>query len=298
MAAFPERLDFYGQALARWLHQQGPLRLIVRMPGNIGDALIWRGTCDLFERHRIDAERIDHRQALADPHPDTTLVIPGSGALTRLWHEWLPGLIERAAAEYRAVVVLASDYDPDVPAVARALALPNVWAIARQPLSYAAIRPFGRAVLMPDPALWCRRFHQDWPLPAAGTATPPDPDDPDDPDDPEGPLLLALRTDRGSCLAQLPLRPDPQRNQDLSRVSPDLDAFLDAVDAAAHVVTDRLHIAVSAVMLGKRLSWVDPYDRKISAYLAFAFTEPQRRRCQALTVEALQGRGWLVPREA
>jgi len=145
MAAFPERLDLYGQALARWLHQRGPLRLIVRMPGNIGDALIWRGTCDLFERHRIDAERIDHRQALDGPHPDTTLVIPGSGALTRLWHEWLPELIEAAAAQYRAVVVLASDYDPDVPAVARALALPNVWAIARQPLSYAAIRPFGRA---------------------------------------------------------------------------------------------------------------------------------------------------------
>lgn len=295
MAAFPERLDLYGQALARWLHQRGPLRLIVRMPGNIGDALIWRGTCDLFERHRLDAERIDHRQVLDGPHPDTTLVIPGSGALTRLWHEWLPELIERAAAQYRAVVVLASDYDPDVPEVARALALPNVWAIARQPLSYAAIRPFGRAVLMPDPALWCRRFHQEAPLPAPESAAP---HEPVDPDDPEGPLLLALRTDRGSCLADLPLRPDPQRNQDLSRVAPDLDAFLDAVDAAAHVVTDRLHIAVSAVMLGKRLSWVDPYDRKISAYLSFAFSEPQRRRCRPLTLDELKDRGWLVPRGA
>jgi exopolysaccharide biosynthesis predicted pyruvyltransferase EpsI len=293
MAAFPERLDFYGQALARWLHQRGPLRLIVRMPGNIGDALIWRGTCDLFERHRIDAERIDHRQALDGPHPDTTLVIPGSGALTRLWHEWLPELIEAAAAQYRAVVVLASDYDAEVPAVARALALPNVWAIARQPLSYAAIRPFGRAVLMPDPALWCRRFHQ--PGPASAPAPPADTPDPDDPD---SPLLLALRTDRGSCLATLPLRPDPQRNRDLSRIAPDLDAFLDAVDAAAHVVTDRLHIAVAAVMLGKRLSWIDPYDRKISAYLAFAFAEPQRQRCQPLAVEELRDRGWLVPKEA
>ena len=94
----------------------------------------------------------------------------------------------------------------------------------------------------------------------------------------------------------LPLRPDPQRNRDLSRVAPDLDAFLDAVDAAAHVVTDRLHIAVSAVMLGKRLSWIDPYDRKISSYLAFAFAEPQRRRCTPLAIEDLQDRGWLVPR--
>jgi exopolysaccharide biosynthesis predicted pyruvyltransferase EpsI len=291
MAAFPERLDLYGQALARWLHQQGPLRLIVRMPGNIGDALIWRGTADLFERHRIDAERIDHRQALDGPHPDTTLVIPGSGALTRLWHEWLPELIERAAAQYRQVVVLASDYDPDVPGVARALALPNVWAIARQPLSYAAIRPFGRAVLMPDPALWCRRFHPASPAPPAAAAANADHGDP------EEPLLLALRTDRGSCLADLPLRPDPQRNRDLSRVAPDLDAFLDAVDAAAHVVTDRLHIAVSAVMLGKRLSWIDPYDRKISSYLAFAFEEPQRRRCAPLALEELQERGWLVAKE-
>ena len=73
MAAFPERLDFYGQALARWLHQRGPLRLIVRMPGNIGDALIWRGTCDLFERHRIDAERIK------SPTP------PGLASAIRVW---------------------------------------------------------------------------------------------------------------------------------------------------------------------------------------------------------------------
>jgi exopolysaccharide biosynthesis predicted pyruvyltransferase EpsI len=286
MEAFPERLDLYGQALARWLIAQGPLRLIVRMPGNIGDHLIWRGCCDLFERHGVHAERIDHHRALDGPHPDTTLVIPGSGALTRLWHEWLPALIQRAAAQYRNVVVLASDYDPDVPEVAEALALPNVWAIARQPLSYAAIRPFGRAVLMPDPALWCRRFHPSAASPVAATPG----------DDPEGPLLLALRTDRGSCLADLPLRPDPQRNQDLSRLSPDLDAFLDAVDAASHVVTDRLHIAVSAVMLGKRLSWIDPYDRKISSYLAFAFAEPQRRRCTPLAIEDLQDRGWLVPR--
>ena len=80
-------------------------------------------------------------------------------------------------------------------------------------------------------------------------------------------------------------------------MAPDLDAFLDAVDAAAHVVTDRLHIAVSAVMLGKRLSWIDPYDRKISTYLAFAFEEPQRRRCAPLSLEELQERGWLVAKE-
>ena len=50
-------------------------------------------------------------------------------------------------------------------------------------------------------------------------------------------------------------------------------------------------------MLGKRLSWIDPYDRKISTYLAFAFEEPQRRRCAPLSLEELQERGWLVPKE-
>lgn len=290
MQAFPERIDLYGQSLARWLIARGPLRLIVRMPGNIGDHLIWRGCCDLFERHGVHAERIDHQQALDGPHPDATLVIPGSGALTRLWHEWLPALIQRAAAHYRTVVVLASDYDPDVPAVAEALALPNVWAIARQPLSYAAIRPFGRAVLLPDPALWCRRFYEPPAAPALASDPPPD-------SDADGPLLLALRTDRGSSLAHLPLRPAPERNRDLSRIAPDLDAFLDAVEAAAVVVTDRLHIAVSAVMFGKQVRWIDPYDRKISAYLAFAFDDGQRARCAPIDTEELLARGWVVPQE-
>jgi hypothetical protein len=285
MEAFPERLDLYGQALARWLIAQGPLRLIVRMPGNIGDHLIWRGCCDLFERHGVHAERIDHHRALDGPHPDTTLVIPGSGALTRLWHEWLPALIQRAAAQYRNVVVLASDYDPDVPEVAEALALPNVWAIARQPLSYAAIRPFGRAVLLPDPALWCRRFHGHFAAPAPSEDPAP------------APPLLALRTDRGSSLAHLPLCPAPERNRDLSCIAPDLDAFLDAVEAAAVVVTDRLHIAVSAVMFGKQLRWIDPYDRKISAYLAFAFDDSQRARCAPIDTEELLARGWVLPQE-
>jgi exopolysaccharide biosynthesis predicted pyruvyltransferase EpsI len=279
------RLDLYGQTLARWLSGLGPLRLIVRMPGNIGDHLIWRGCCDLFDQHRIDAERIDQREALAGSHPDHSLVIPGSGALTRLWHEWLPELILKAARHYRNVIVLPSDYDVDVPVVAEALAQPNVWAFARQPRSYAAIRVFGRAALMPDPALWCRRFHDLEP--------PPEPCAEGSP----GPLLLALRSDKGSCLRQLPYQPAPALNRDLSCGAPDLDAFLDAVACAAHVVTDRLHIAVAAVMLGKRLSWLDPYDGKISGYLAYAFDDSQLSRCGPIAIDALLAGGWLEPLE-
>jgi exopolysaccharide biosynthesis predicted pyruvyltransferase EpsI len=278
---FPRRLHAYGQALAAWLSSLGPLRLIVHMPGNIGDELIWQGCCDLFDRHHIEAERTDHRRALEGEQRESTLVIPGSGALTRFWHEWLPELILRASRRYRRVVVLASDYDVDIPVVAEALARPNVWAFARQPLSYAAIRRFGRAALMPDPALWCRRLQQ----PPAATAPP------------DGPLLLCLRTDKGSCLRDLPYGIDPVRNCDLSSVSPDLDHFLAAIAAAGHVVTDRLHVAVSAVMFGRRLSWIDPYDRKISAYLAFAFDDSQRARCAPIDTEELLARGWVLPQE-
>lgn len=280
------RLDLYGQTLAPWLCGLGPLRLIVRMPGNIGDHLIWRGCCDLFDQHGIAAERIDHHEALEASHPEHTLVIPGSGALTRLWHEWLPELILAAASLYRHVIVLPSDYDVDVAPVAQALAQPNVWAFARQPRSYAAIRRFGRAVLMPDPALWCRRFHEQAPPAAAGTVSR------------LAPLLLALRTDKGSCLGSLPFRPVPDLNRDLSCCAPDLDGFLESVASAAHIVTDRLHIAVAAVMLGKSLSWLDPYDGKISGYLAYAFDEEQLSRCSPIAIEDLVARGWLQPLEA
>jgi exopolysaccharide biosynthesis predicted pyruvyltransferase EpsI len=280
MGGLPDRLQLYGQALADWLAPLAPLRLVVHMPGNIGDHLIWRGCCDLFDRHHIPAERIDHRQVLESPQGEATLVIPGSGALTRLWHEWLPELILSAAQRYRRVVVLPSDYDVEVPVVAEALARPNVWALARQPLSYAAIRRFGRAALMPDPALWCRTLQDA--APPSGSS--------------EGPLLLALRTDQGSFLRDLPYEIASGRNCDLSTLSPDLDSFLAAIAAAGHVVTDRLHIAVSAVLLGRTLSWIDPYDRKISAYLPFAFEERERRRCAPIGVAELLERGWLQPR--
>jgi exopolysaccharide biosynthesis predicted pyruvyltransferase EpsI len=284
--AQPERLDLYGQTLAHWLRGLGPLRLIVRMPGNIGDHLIWRGCCDLFERYGLAAERIDHGEALEGRHPEHSLVIPGSGALTRLWHEWLPELILVAAHHYRHVIVLPSDYDVEVAPVAEALAQPNVWAFARQPRSYAAIRRFGRAALMPDPALWCRRFHDPPPQPPTAAAAS------------LAPLLLALRTDKGSCLGTLPYRPTPDLNRDLSCCAPDLDAFLDAVASAAHIVTDRLHIAVAAVMLGRSLSWIDPYDGKISGYLAYAFDTVQLSRCSPIAIEELVARGWLQPLEA
>ena len=65
--------------------------------------------------------------------------------------------------------------------------------------------------------------------------------------------------------------PDPSLNRDISLSCAGLSDWLAAIGAAGVVVTDRLHVAVAATLLGKRLVYVDPYDAKISTYWTFTF---------------------------
>ena len=122
--------------------------------------------------------------------------------------------------------------------------------------SYRKIKKYGRATLAPDLALWASDFI---PSSTSGSA-----------EHPEGRVLLALRTDAASRLSALGFQLS-NTNNDVSATSPTLSEFLETIEYADSVVTDRLHVAVATVLLGKTLHYVDPLDDKISRYLAYTF---------------------------
>jgi exopolysaccharide biosynthesis predicted pyruvyltransferase EpsI len=275
-ANFLHRMQAVGRPVTEVIRQIGPVWLLTEMPGNIGDHLIWLGTEALLTEGgctSTDISVAELLQSAKQPRPGT-LVIPGSGALTVLWNEWLPELVQRAAGGFDRVLILPSEYEPEVPAVGLALSQPNVYAFARDAESFRKIRSYGRAALAMDPALWAMEF-----VPPTTSRT----------DEDLGNVLLALRTDVGSCLPQLGLRPSAENN-DISASTGSLPEFLECVKAVDTVVTDRLHVAVAAIMLGKHVRFPDLHNRKISRYIEYNFADEFSERIQQRSAK------WLLER--
>lgn len=270
------RLRAHHAAIAHFLRMVEPTWLLCQMPGNTGDQLIWAGSERLLDIANIKFGRVSARELDQEPLPKRsgTLVVPGSGAMTLLWHEWLPALVRTASCSFDRVVILPSQYEPQVEVVDKALACTNVYSFAREAESYGQIKHFGRASLAPDPALYAFEF----------CAV----DEPRSDGDP-GMVLVALRTDEGSLLRQNGMKP-AECNNDISVTMNDLSQFLDAVRGADSVVTDRLHVSVAAIMLGKTVRFVDPHNNKISRYIRYNFRREFVDRFQQ------RDEAWLVDR--
>jgi hypothetical protein len=266
-AGFAARLSEQQGVVTEFVRRVGPVWLLNQMPGNMGDHLIWAGTERLMTSGGVDyvCISIGELRLSAGRALPGTLVIPGSGALVSRFHEWLPELVILASGIFDRVVILPSEYEPQVSVVSRALAQPNVYAFAREVESFARIKTFGRAALAPDPALWAREFKQT-------TLNGQD-------DKSLGKILLALRTDIGSLLSSQKLRP-AALNNDISLTTTDLADFLDRIGTVDTVVSDRLHVVVGAVMLGKNVRFVDPYSNKISRYIRYNFQDEFAGRVQ------------------
>ena len=280
--SFRERAREYRRLICSYVAEIGPVHVLTGMPGNVGDQLIWAGTNDLLRSASIDFCGLDVGDVVACEGSEGTLVIPGSGALTRLWHEWLPALVITASNRFRRVVLLPSQYDASVGIVAEALARPNVFAFAREARSYRDISRFGRAAPAFDPAVYYEGFPAwDASVPVVGESTS---------------RLIAFREDKGSLLSHHGFAPHPELNQDISLTATGLEAFLHAVFSVDMVITDRLHVAVAAVMSGKRLLFMDPYDRKISTYFSFTFRDEFVERAAPCSLEWLVACGLIIPR--
>lgn len=260
-----------------FLGAQAELHLLTDMHGNIGDHLIWAGTTDLLDSAGINYEPMSLHEVKDAHYPRSSLLIPGSGAFEQFWHEWLPDVVLQASNNFRKVIVLPSSFDSSVPVVARCLSQHNVFGFAREARSYRSIKAFGRAALSFDCAVYYQKFTD-------GKCSDPRPMD-------DGALLLALREDKGSLLPLQGLAPNPSSNQDISLTKTNLDEWIDSIAQAESIVTDRLHVAVAGVLLGKRLTYLDPYRQKISTYFNYSFRDTFGERVKQCSLD------WLLANE-
>jgi exopolysaccharide biosynthesis predicted pyruvyltransferase EpsI len=274
------RLATYSDSIGSYLRAEPHLFLLKDMPGNIGDHLIWEGTRRLLKNQFIDFEYISVKNVIDDrtSYSESTLVIPGSGAMTSRWHEWLPATVIAAITHFKKVVILPSEHELEIDIVNKALSLKNVWAFAREEKSYTKIKQYGRAAIALDLALFAFDFE---------TANYPERSDQD-----LGVVLIALRTDAGSMLSINNLT-QVKLNNDIGLTCRNLDEFLDLIQRHDSIITDRLHVAVASLMLGKTVRYVDPYNQKISRYTKFNFGDEFGKSFQQRDESWLLGRGYV-----
>ena len=160
-----------------------------------------------------------------------------------------------------------------------ALKLPNVIALAREATSFGSIKQFGRAGIGMDPALYAFNF-----LPNSRNTQS---------DDDPGKVLLALRTDAASVLLKHGICPG-KMNDDISLSTKSLNEFLGVIHLADSIVTDRLHVAVAGIMLGKNLRYFDPYNQKITRYAKFNFRSDFENRLQLRSATWLHQNGYAI----
>lgn len=248
--------------------------------GNAGDSLIAAATYQTFDRIGLRYRPVRAH----DPTPWTAggvLIAGGGGNLVDLYANMRDFLTPRHAAASRVVLLphgvrghgdLIAEFGP------------HVDVICRDPVSEAYVREHARrcsVLLMHDMALALDVSslpRMDWPRRAPSpeqvrrywlhrwrVSRAPRPADPA--------VLNAFRLDEESAGGAL-----PSDNIDVSRllaagVFPEFIAFrvvrdlLGAVDAAAVVNTDRLHVCIAALLIGKEVNFYDnSYGKNRSVY--------------------------------
>ncbi len=243
--------------------------------GNVGDDLIKEGSRALLVDAGLPFEQVASDLDVAEP-AGKTLLIRGSGGWCTLFHGFMPTVTQRASAVFGHVVVLPSSFDPAVADVREALARPNVTAISRDLRSRDLIAGSVAGFAAVDCAVHHPRFATS--STAAGSGT-----------------LVVLREDKGSPLLAEGYRPDPLVNDDISSSAPSIDAWLDRIEGAATVVTDRLHVAVAAALMNKHMVLIDPYEEKLSAYFDFTFGSSPDLHIEWQHTAWLVAQGLVVP---
>lgn len=280
---FFTRRTLYKNALLQFLAGQPDLCLLTGIPGNIGDSLICAGTEDLLTGGQIPYRPIPLHDLDTTHFPQSTLLIPGSGALTKPYHEWLPASVLKASQRFSKVVLLPSSYDVTVPIVAECLTQENVYPLARETGSYRLVKVFGRAALSYDCAVYFHRFDQirDVSKNSASDTS----------------VLLALREDHDSLLHVEGLIPNPEINEDISRAKTDLNGWIETITRASTIITDRLHVAIATVLFGKKLIYLDPATQKVSRCLDFTFRDTFCDRIERCSPAWLLVNGYAVRKE-
>lgn len=268
-----EFLKEHRQSLGGFIRQLHNICLLTDMYGNIGDHLIWGGTLNFLDTLGVEYCKISTRQISNCEQIDTRnacLLISGSGAFDKRWHEWLPQLVIDASKTFERVIILPSQFDISVPIVKECLSIRNVFAFAREPTSYRAIKYTSNASLAFDCALYFD-FEKYMKFTSKG-------------------LLCVLRDDAGSIINRKNYSISAINN-DISLTTHSLDEWIMYIAQAAIIITDRLHVAVASVMLQKELIYIDPYNKKISTYLDYVFSKSASNEIRKVDIN------WLLNNE-
>jgi GT2 family glycosyltransferase/exopolysaccharide biosynthesis predicted pyruvyltransferase EpsI len=212
---------------------------LVRGFGNIGDELIRAGTHRLLEDHIFREIGVDELPCSSGD----TVLLPGSGAFSRGYHEWMPRALAVAELRFDRVIVLPSSFDVREDAVRRSLQRTGATVFARELESLRRIEGLCRARLAHD----CAFFFDFSGFQAPG----------------EG-ILNAFRTDREATDGELTL----VDNDDISVTTPSLEAWLAEIERHALVRTDRAHVLIAAALMGKQVEYAPNGYHKLDALAA------------------------------
>jgi GT2 family glycosyltransferase len=172
-----------------------------------------------------------------------TVLLPGSGAFCRPYHEWMPRALAIAELRFERVIVLPSSFDVSEDAVRDSLRRTRAIVFAREAESCRQIESLCQAHLGVD----CAFFFDFSEWQAAGEGT-----------------LNAFRTDREASGGELLLAD----NRDISLTAASLEAWLSEIGRHALVRTDRAHVMIAAALMGKDVEFAPGSYHKVEAIAA------------------------------
>jgi len=210
-------------------------RAYMANPGNLGDALIREGTLRFFSEIGLSYEEIRNP-------PDTrvgTFIFGGGGAWCQNWdHSYF---VSAALQKAETIIVL-----------------PSTYAIQSQLFESPKIHFFCRDTNQSQSFCPRARFHQDMAFHLARSIHPR----------PGTGVGYFMRTDK----ERLGTFDIPKGNKDISALGQTFNStkyFINAIGAVGVVHTDRLHVAIAACMLGKKIYfYAGNYFKNRAVYLS------------------------------
>ena len=199
--------------------------------GNRGDDLIYAGARQLLAG--IPYREISARKKLREAGGHTA-VMSGGGDWCNAFHSFDPKVFQALEGRFENVVLLPTTFDPSVPLVKRILKRTNATVFVRERESQRRIKNLCEADIAHDTAF----FFDYTPYVQKG----------------EG-LLNAYRADPETARAPGTESLLPPGNDDISMTCESLDEWLWTISRHEVVHTDRAHVMIAAVLMGKRVEY-------------------------------------------
>lgn len=223
--------------------------------GNIGDELIYAGTRQLLKGMRY--KEVSARKKLRETSGHTA-IMSGGGDWCHAFHSFDPRVFAALEKRFENVILLPTTFDPSVPLVRYVLKNTKGLIFARERESYRRIKNLCDADIAHDTAF----FFDYAPYKQKG----------------EG-LLNAYRIDPETARAEGTDAMLPPDNNDISMTCESLDEWLWTISRHEVIHTDRAHVMIAGVMMGKRVEYRASNYFKVPAIAEYSLSEfPIRRQ--------------------